>query len=63
MIATRRWVKRELAVPWRYEGEATMQDRWLAQAVLLALLEPDSVELDDPVIDAETASWPDDAVF
>jgi hypothetical protein len=63
VVATRRWVERGLAHPWREEGEATMKNRWLAQAVLLALLEPDSIELDDPVLDAEARSWPDDAVF
>jgi hypothetical protein len=35
----------------------------LAEAVLLALLEPDSIELDDPVLDAEARSWSDDAAF
>jgi hypothetical protein len=63
LVATRRWVERDLAHPWREEGGATMVNRWLAQAVLLALLEPDSIELDDPVLEAEAQSWPDDSTF
>lgn len=64
MIATRRWVEHgHLPIPWYEEGEASMQDRWLAQATLLAVLDPDSIELDDPILRAESDSWPDDAVF
>jgi hypothetical protein len=35
-----------------------MEDRWLAQATLLAVLDPESVNLEDAVLDAEVASWP-----
>jgi hypothetical protein len=56
IIATRRWVEWDVAYPWREAGEATMTDRWLAQATLLAVLEPESIELEDPVLEAETES-------
>ena len=51
-VATRRWLQSELSRDLRDPEEASMQDRWFARAVLLALLEPESIELDDPLLEA-----------
>lgn len=49
-VATRRWLQSHL--PPAEREEASLLDRSFAQAVLLALLDPDSVELEDPLLDA-----------
>lgn len=59
-IATRRLIHREIAMPWVIHEEASpdsMTERWMAQSILLALFEPGTADLDDPVLRAEQAEW------
>lgn len=52
-------VYREIAHPWTYSGEATLDDRFLAQATILHVLDDEGAEVSDPIIERERRKWPD----